>query len=39
VSRKIRVTQIVFDLNGGGMETLVAEMAARWPRGWLACRA
>ncbi|HEY2806926.1 MAG TPA: glycosyltransferase [Gemmatimonadales bacterium] len=30
MSRKLRLTQIVFDLNGGGMETLVAEMAARW---------
>lgn len=26
----LRVTQIVFDLDGGGMETLVAAMAARW---------
>ena len=29
-SRPLRVTQIVFDLEGGGMETLVAAMAARW---------
>lgn len=26
----LRVTHVVFDLNGGGMETLVAQMAARW---------
>jgi glycosyltransferase involved in cell wall biosynthesis len=30
VSRPLRVTQVVFDLNGGGMESLVAAMAARW---------
>jgi glycosyltransferase involved in cell wall biosynthesis len=28
--RGIRVTHIVFDLDGGGMEALVAAMAARW---------
>ena len=28
--KPLRVTQIVFDLEGGGMETLVAAMAARW---------
>jgi glycosyltransferase involved in cell wall biosynthesis/folate-dependent phosphoribosylglycinamide formyltransferase PurN len=28
--KTLRVTQIVFDLDGGGMETLVAAMAARW---------
>ncbi|HEY2850580.1 MAG TPA: glycosyltransferase [Gemmatimonadaceae bacterium] len=28
--RPLRVTQIVFDLEGGGMETLVAAMVERW---------
>jgi glycosyltransferase involved in cell wall biosynthesis/folate-dependent phosphoribosylglycinamide formyltransferase PurN len=28
--KTLRVTQIVFDLDGGGMETLVAAMATRW---------
>jgi glycosyltransferase involved in cell wall biosynthesis len=28
--RPIRVTHVVFDFNGGGLETLVAEMAARY---------
>ncbi len=28
--RALRVTHIVFDLDGGGMETLVAAMAQRW---------
>lgn len=28
--RPLRVTHIVFDLDGGGMETLVAGMAERW---------
>jgi glycosyltransferase involved in cell wall biosynthesis len=31
-ARPVRVTQVVFDLNGGGMETLVANMAAHWHR-------
>lgn len=26
----VRVTQVVFDLDGGGLETLVGEMARRW---------
>jgi glycosyltransferase involved in cell wall biosynthesis len=26
----VRVTHVVFDLNGGGMESLVAAMAAKW---------
>jgi glycosyltransferase involved in cell wall biosynthesis len=28
--RPVRVTQLVFDLHGGGMESLVAAMAAHW---------
>lgn len=28
--RPLRVTHVVFDLDGGGMETLVAAMARRW---------
>jgi glycosyltransferase involved in cell wall biosynthesis len=27
---QVRVTHVVFDLNGGGMETLVAAMATKW---------
>ncbi|HRN51902.1 MAG TPA: glycosyltransferase [Gemmatimonadaceae bacterium] len=27
---KLRVTQVVFDLDGGGLETLVGEMVRRW---------
>ena len=30
MSRTIRVTQVVFDLDGGGLETLVADMIRRW---------
>lgn len=30
IGRPVRVTHVVFDLNGGGMESLVAAMAAKW---------
>jgi glycosyltransferase involved in cell wall biosynthesis len=30
MGRPVRVTHVVFDLNGGGMESLVAAMATKW---------
>jgi glycosyltransferase involved in cell wall biosynthesis len=30
MGRPVRVTHVVFDLNGGGMESLVAAMASKW---------